>query len=305
MFTDIHTHAFHPKIARHAVEHLNEAYQLDCVGEGTIADLLLREKRSGIGRCVVLCAATTPGQVVPANDYAVTLQREHPEVTAFGTLHPGYEAWESQLERLKAAGIRGLKLHPDFQHFWLDDPRLLPMFEAAQDDFIFLFHIGDSVPPEKNPSCPYKLAALLDRFPRLRCIAGHLGGYHQWEHSLKALVGRDVWLDTSSCTPFIQPDLLKAILRKHPQDRILFGSDYPLYDPGDGKGGTRRRGSGPLLQQRRRSVRIKKGSAFRRKASLHTLGPCIRLSRRGTWGTCRLCIPCTGRRCRSWRDRGG
>lgn len=44
MFTDIHTHAFHPKIARHAVEHLNEAYQLDCVGEGTIADLLLREK---------------------------------------------------------------------------------------------------------------------------------------------------------------------------------------------------------------------------------------------------------------------
>ena len=107
------------------------------------------------------------------------------------------------------------------------------MFEAAQDDFIFLFHIGDSVPPEKNPSCPYKLAALLDRFPRLRCIAGHLGGYHRWEHSLKALVGRDVWLDTSSCTPFIQPDLLKAILRKHPQDRILFGSDYPLYDPGD------------------------------------------------------------------------
>lgn len=150
MFTDIHTHAFHPKIARHAVEHLNEAYQLDCVGEGTIADMLLREKRSGIGRCVVLCAATTPGQVVPANDYAVTLQREHPEVTAFGTLHPGYEAWESQLERLKAAGIRGLKLHPDFQHFWLDDPRLLPMFEAAQDDFIFLFHIGDNVPPDKD-----------------------------------------------------------------------------------------------------------------------------------------------------------
>ena len=44
MFTDIHTHAFHPKIARHAVEHLNEAYQLDCVGEGTIADLLLAGK---------------------------------------------------------------------------------------------------------------------------------------------------------------------------------------------------------------------------------------------------------------------
>ena len=166
MFTDIHTHAFHPKIARHAVEHLNEAYQLDCVGEGTIADLLLREKRSGIGRCVVLCAATTPGQVVPANDYAVTLQREHPEVTAFGTLHPGYEAWESQLERLKAAGIRGLKLHPDFQHFWLDDPRLLPMFEAAQDDFIFLFHIGGQRTAGKESFLPVQAGGAVGSFSR-------------------------------------------------------------------------------------------------------------------------------------------
>ena len=55
-------------------------------------------------------------------------------MTAFGTLHPGYEAWESQLERLKAAGIRGLKLHPDFQHFWLqpmDGPEREANTEAA------------------------------------------------------------------------------------------------------------------------------------------------------------------------------
>ena len=233
MFTDVHTHAFHPKIAHLAVDHLNEAYQLNCVGEGTIEDLLRREKRSGIGRCVVLCAATTPNQVVPANDYAVKLQREHPEVVAFGTIHPGYAAWESQLERLKAAGIRELKLHPDFQGFWLNDPRLPPLFEAAQDDFLFLFHIGDNVPPDRNPSCPYKLAALLDRFPRLRCIAAHLGGYRPWEHALKVLAGRDLWLDTSSCTPFIDQGLLREILRRHPGERILFGSDYPLYDPGD------------------------------------------------------------------------
>ena len=63
-----------------------------------------------------------------------------------------------------------------------------------------------------------------------------LGGRFEGEwliYNFPARTGCDVWLDTSSCTPFIQPDLLKAILRKHPQDRILFGSDYPLYDPGD------------------------------------------------------------------------
>lgn len=164
MFTDIHTHAFPDQIACHAVARLNERYRLSCIGEGTLADLLAREGRSGMDRCVVLCAATTPGQVGPANDYALTLQGEHPEVIAFGTLHPGYAAWGRQLDRLKAGGIRGIKLHPDFQHFRLDDPRLFPILEAAQEDFLFLFHIGDDVPPETNPSCPYKLAALLDRF---------------------------------------------------------------------------------------------------------------------------------------------
>ena len=36
MFFDIHTHAFHPKIAHKAVDHLNTVYHLDCRGDGTI-----------------------------------------------------------------------------------------------------------------------------------------------------------------------------------------------------------------------------------------------------------------------------
>lgn len=231
MLTDIHTHAFHPKIAAKAVEHLNAYYKVQCAGLGTIDDLKAREKAAGIDRFVVLCAATEPAQVIPANNYAIALQKEHAEVIAFGTLHPGYADWECELQRLKGNGICGIKLHPEFQHFWLDDPRLMPMLEAAQHDFIFAIHIGDHRPPAQNPSCPYKVAALLDAFPHLQIIAAHLGGYQQWEHSLKTLVGRDIWLETSSCTPFMQAELMRTILTRHPQERILFGSDYPLYDP--------------------------------------------------------------------------
>lgn len=251
MFIDIHTHAFHPKIAHKAVEHLNDYYHVDCAGDGTITDLKQRERRAGIDHFVVLCAATEPAQVVPANNYAITLQRDHREVIAFGTIHPGYTEWESQLNRLKAAGIKGIKLHPDFQRFWLNDPRLWPILEHAQEDFIFEIHIGDYLPPEQNPSCPYKVAALLDRFPRLRIIAAHLGGYQQWEHSLKALVGRDVWLETSSCMPFINDELLHNILAGHPRERLLFGSDYPLYDPAEAQHSLQRRArlSDPELEQ--------------------------------------------------------
>lgn len=234
MYTDIHTHAFHPKIARKAVEHLNTAYHVVCAGTGTVEDLRMRERRAGMGRCVVLCAATTAAQVIPANNYAISLQQKYPgEIFAFGTMHPDFQHWEKELARLKAAGIKGIKLHPDFQHFRLDDRRLFPFFEAAQKDFLFQIHIGDTLPPAENPSCPYKAAALLDRFPRMRLIAAHLGGYMQWEHALKALAGRDVWLETSSSMPFISDALLHALLQRHPHDRLLFGSDYPLYDPGE------------------------------------------------------------------------
>lgn len=233
MRTDCHAHVFPPRTAPHAVAFLGARYGVACAGNGTLEDLLERERRAGMERCVILCAAATPGQVVAVNDFALSLQRAYPQVAAFGTIHPAFPAWEKELERLKAAGIRGLKIHPAFQRFSLDDPRLPPLMEAAQDDFCLLFHVGDGLPPERNPSCPSKLAALLDRFPRLRCVAAHLGGYLQWEHALRVLAGRDLWLDTSSCVPLLEPALLRTLLRKHPSERILFGSDYPLYDPAD------------------------------------------------------------------------
>lgn len=235
MYIDIHTHAFHPKIAHKAVDHLNSFYSLTCSGDGTIANLLDREKEAGLEKCVVLCAATAPAQVIPANNYAISLQREHPDrVIAFGTVHPGYENWESELARLKAAGIRGIKLHPDFQSFWLDDPRLLPIFEAAQKDFVFEIHIGDRTTPDKNPSCPYKLASILRQFPGIRVIGAHFGGYRMWNQALEVFAGNrfeNLWFDTSSTTPFATPELAHKLLNTFPRERILFGTDWPLYDP--------------------------------------------------------------------------
>jgi len=233
MFLDVHTHAFHPKIASKVLQQLEAHYGISPVGEGVVEDLLPRAKRAGLDGVVVHCAATAAAQVVPANAFAVELQRHHPEVVAFGTVHPEYADWEHQLDRLRAAGIRGLKLHPEFQGFRLDDPRLLPIIEAAQDDFVFMCHIGDKLPPAENASCPYKLAALLDAFPRARFIAAHLGGYLHWQYALEVLVGRDVWMDTSSSLSFIDDATLRAIFNGHDREHILFGSDYPLFDPAD------------------------------------------------------------------------
>lgn len=228
---DVHTHAFHPKIADKVVHQLHEHYGLLPEGTGLIQDLLRREQEAGLDKFVVLCAATAPAQVIPANNWIIGLQESHEEIIGFGTLHPGYQDWEKEVERLKRAGIKGLKFHPEFQGFWMDDPGLLPIMEATWKDFIFIFHVGDRAAPEDNPSCPFKMSALARRFPEARIIAAHFGGYLHWEWALEELVGANVYLDTSSSLHCIPDDQLQAILAKHPFERILFGSDFPVFDP--------------------------------------------------------------------------
>jgi len=232
MFIDVHTHAFHPKIADKVLRQLEEHYGIHGIGSGLIEDLLHRARKAGLERVVVHSAATAAAQVIPANNFALAMKEAHPSVIPFGTIHPDFTEWEAQLERLYQRGIKGLKLHPEFQSFRLDDPRLYPIFEAAADRFLFMIHVGDDLPPDQNASCPYKIARLLDMFPKARIISAHMGGLKHWSHALESTIGRDMYIDTSSSLDFISDEELRAIWKKHPRDRILFGSDYPLYDPG-------------------------------------------------------------------------
>ncbi|WP_456324456.1 amidohydrolase family protein, partial [Desulfonauticus submarinus] len=83
----------------------------------------------------------------------------------------------------------------------------------------------------KNFSSPQKLVQVLKNFPRLKIIVAHLGGYLHWEYALHYIIGKDIFLDTSSTLPFIPKNILKKILNKHDKEKILFGSDYPLFLP--------------------------------------------------------------------------
>ena len=238
-------------------------------GDGTVEHLLACERAAGMDRCVVLCAATTPAQVIPANNYARELQRTHPEIIAFGTLHPAYARWEEELHSMERGGLRGIKLHPDFQGFRLDDPRLLPMFEAAQGRFLFELHIGSAQPASSAPSSPQQLAAIARAFPGLTLIAGHFGGYLMWDMAIEALAGLDnVWFDTSSTSPFVTPHLLRRLLDAHPLERFLFGSDWPPLRP-------RRRTTTPPTRRRPLRQRPRTHPHQRRTTARPALMPAV------------------------------
>lgn len=226
---DIHTHAFHPKIADKVVKQLENHYRIPPVGSGCYEDLAPRLERAGIRYCCIHSAATKGDQVIPANRWAVSL-REYEGVIPFGTMHPDFADMESELAFLWDNGIRGLKLHPDFQGFRLDDPRLMKLYAAAEGHFTMMFHVGDLPHPAMNPSCPYKVAALKRQFPKLRIIAAHFGGYHHWEYVVDAMKGLDIYMDTSSALFAIPQNCLEEIWKTFPRHLFLFGSDYPLWD---------------------------------------------------------------------------
>jgi uncharacterized protein len=243
MLIDCHAHAFADKIAEKAVCQLVDYYSLPTTFGGRLEDLLAVASGAGLDAVVLLIAATRGEQVGPANDWIIELaqdrpgssdkspMRRTPKIIPFGAYHPDCPNWLEEIQRLRNAGIKGIKLHPEFQGIDLADPRLRDLFAEVQRDFTLMVHVGDRETCHTNLSTPHKLAAILNDFPGLKVIAAHMGGYLFWEEVLHSLAGRDVYLDTSSTFPFIDPELLRRIISKHGTDRILFGSDYPLRSP--------------------------------------------------------------------------
>ena len=241
MIIDCHTHAFSKKIADKAVAQLIEYYQLPTSYGGTFADLCTQANAASLDALVLLVAATRPDQVRPANDWILSLIAQSPRqmlaryqlthipcIIPFGAFHPDDEHWLEEVGRLRAAGIRGIKLHPEFQGIDLADRRLDAFFEEVQHDFFLMIHVGDPKVSADNLSTPGKLATILDRFPALTLIAAHMGGYCFWEEACERLAGRRLFLDTSSAIAYMDTPMIKRIIEKHGSERILFGSDYPL-----------------------------------------------------------------------------
>ena len=234
MIIDFHAHCFPPALAAKAMPVLAACGGSRPACDGTPEGLLAVMDQSGIDRCVIANIATNPRQQRAVNDFAVSLL-EQPRFYPFGSVHPDAPDAVEELRRMKAAGLRGLKLHPDYQGFFVDDPRLFPIYrEAARLGLITLFHAGlDIGVPEPVHCTPARLRAALPQFEGAPVVAAHFGGYLYWQEAMEHLCGQDVYLDTSYCARKIPPPWARQILALHGPARILFGTDLPWADPGD------------------------------------------------------------------------
>lgn len=225
---DFHTHVYPNKIAEKATTSTCEFYSLKTELVGTTNVLLERGKQAGISEFVLLPVATKAEQVHHINEFIVNEVNLHREFYGFGTLHAAMENALLEIEYIKSSGLKGIKLHPDIQQFPIDDERLFPIYDRLQGYLPILIHCGDT---RFDYSHPRRLKHIIDEFPKLQIIAAHLGGWSMFDTTFEYLKDTDCYFDISSSMMFLTPEQIKDYISGYGADRILFGSDFPLWDP--------------------------------------------------------------------------
>ena len=231
---DMHTHIFPDKVARKATLATADYFNLPEPPNhyGSVAELVSTLDAAGIDYAMVFSAATTAHQVEHINRYILEEAESQPKFIPCGTLHAEYENYKEELRWLREHGIHGIKLHPEFQHFVLDDARLFPMLqEMERTDMFLIAHMGD---PRVNVSGPTRMEPIARTFPKLRCIAAHLGNWGDWDiEKIRPLAKLpNIYTDISSSFNYTSDhDALYAILREYDPTHVFFGSDYPIWCP--------------------------------------------------------------------------
>lgn len=231
MILDFHTHAFPEKIAGKAMAVLSKKCgNVEPMTDGTVSGLLAHMDSHGVDRAVVLGIATNPRQMHSVNDFAASIQSER--LIPFGSVHPDAPDVMEELHRIHALGLRGVKFHPEYQDFFVNEERMLPIYELCDRlGLVVVFHAGVDIGYPNPVHCtPARLAEVLSAFPKGRVVAAHFGGYALWTDVEACLAGKNLYLDTSYSYSRMPGPHASAIVKKHGADRILFGSDLPWSD---------------------------------------------------------------------------
>lgn len=232
MLIDFHTHAFPERIAARAVGKLShDAGGLAPQTDGTLVSLKEQMKLDGVDISVVHSIATSPKQQTNVNNYAIEMDRD-PVIVAFGSIHPDAPNALEELERIQNAGLKGVKLHPEYQSFYADDEKMKPIYRKISSlGLITLFHAGYDYgfPPPYHCMPDHLLGAL--KWLDTPVVAAHWGGLDCGAEVLDKLCGEDLWMDLSYGYSAIPKPIAQAIVDKHGPDRLLFASDMPWHRP--------------------------------------------------------------------------
>lgn len=209
--------------------------------EGSVQGLLRIMDECGIAQAV--CFAPFPGQVPEGTDRNEWLRDEirgNDRLRGFGTVDFAAGDITGQVKKIKDLGFAGIKVHPAYQKVKVDGEECFAMYEAAQQEDLFLsFHTGI----HWYRISQYNLL-LFDEvawhFPKLRFSMEHVGGYCFFNEAVAVMLnnGRggksNVFAGLTSVFDrdmnkfwYQSDERIKDLIWLTGEKNSIFGLDYP------------------------------------------------------------------------------
>lgn len=225
---DTHSHIFPERISEKAAANIGAFYDLPMDEIGDSLRLIESGKKIGVKKYLVCSTATSKEQTESINNFIKAKCDRHSEFFGFGTLHPKMDNMEEEVERIISMGLHGIKIHPDFQKFNIDDNQAYKIYELIENRIPILIHMGDE---RYEYSRPHRLANVVKDFPKLKILAAHLGGYQRWDEAMEFLSGSDnLKFDTCSSLEIIPKEFAVKLIRHYGVENCLFGTDFPMWN---------------------------------------------------------------------------
>ena len=148
-------------------------------------------------------------------------------MTGLGTLHPDSDNIEADIGQIISLGLKGVKMHPDFQKFRIDDEKCDKIYSLCQGRLPVYLHTGDNRYAFSNPD---NMLPILEKYPDLIVVGAHFGGWSCWREAAEKLSGyKNFYVDCSSSFDWLTPEQAKELVRAYGADRVLFGTDFPMW----------------------------------------------------------------------------
>ncbi len=226
---DAHTHIFPTKIAAKATNSIGSFYETDMFADASVKNLVTAGDKIGICKYLVCSSAVTPEQAYNINEFIAAECAKEPRFLGFAALHPLMVDYKDELAHAKSLGLRGVKIHSDFQKVDIDNPKSIDFYrEIAKNGLPILFHMGDD---RYDYSSPDRLRNLMQQVPDLVVMAAHFGGYRSWDRVAALEPNENLYFDTSSSLTVINKNMALSLIEKFGVDKFFFGTDFPMWAP--------------------------------------------------------------------------
>lgn len=227
---DFHTHAFPDELAATTIPYLEKEGGIKAFLNGTVNDLLRSMDLAGIEKSLICSIATKPRQFSSILDWSKSIRSDR--IIPLPSVHPGSVDLAEQLRIVSEEGFIGIKLHPYYQDFFIDDIKFDAMYGAlVEHDLLVVMHTGFDIAFPRMELCdPARVLKVLEKFPDLKLITTHLGAWDQWDEVREKLLGKPIYMELSCALDFLDPDTARIMITNHPPQYLLFGSDSPWSD---------------------------------------------------------------------------